>query len=214
MKRITGPDRKSWWLPPVRASLQSLEDVLEVLSDVGPVYIEAAGYEFDSLEDIRRNIARRSVDRLYLRASSSEPPWNDVRVEVEPQHVIVRADRNVASFGSLVADIFRSQVKWYSFDSDQPSWAFVKFLVTMTLLVAVLAIQKLSSSALVGFVVLLGFIPLFAWVHYQPVLGRSRVQLEHPHERDTFLERNRDRIVSGTIVSIISLLVGFLLGRL
>ena len=120
----------------------------------------------------------------------------------------------------MAAEFLRSKVRWYSFCPKNAWWygihSVLGGILVLVLLFGIFVIvpDGYWRSILLGVVAFLTIFGILPWAGDRVWFGGSRIYLHASFGKKSFWERNRDTIVVSSISSVITGLVGFVLGRL
>jgi hypothetical protein len=216
MRRV--PDNLEISLPPVRLYLDDLEHILHRLSDDMEAQIEHRGFTYDSLEELKDHIKRDTISELRMSAEHSEPPYGYLSVYVAGDGVRVSAGHTAAERASSITEFLRPRVPWYSWRPIGNWWYGIQGVFAMLLgLATFVAIDLLvplpTALRLLLAVIASLLVGSLAFTNRVWFVG-SRILLYPSVSHVGFWERNREKILVSITSSVLSGLVGFLLGRL
>ena len=205
-------------LPPVHLYLDDLEHIIQRLSDGMEVLIEHRGFVYNSLEEVKDHIKRDTISELHISAGRREPTYGSLAVNVTTDEVTVRADHTVAERATLITEFLRSRVLWYSWRPVGHWWYGVHGAIGMFLSMTVPGvISGFAPIPKAPRIILsaIAFLLLMSWTLSNRVwIGGSRIYLYPSVSHMGFWERNREKILVSAIISIMTGLIGFFLGRL
>lgn len=206
-------------LPPVRLFLDDLQQILDRLADHTDIKFRHAEYVYDSLEELTDHVRRRWIPSLAIRARAKNLSYSDIVISFEQNGTWVRADHGSAEKAAVIAYYLTSKVPWYSWHPTGSWWYAVRGGLAVVLAMAVGAalpdlipgpsgVRVLLAAAFGGVLFLMAMPPDRLW------LGGTHIGLYSAVSQPSFWERNRDRILVGALLSLMSVLFGFLLGRI
>lgn len=160
------------------------------------------------------------TDRIDIVVVAKSNVYTSLTVSVYPEEVNVYADDALKELATIVLERLRPFSPWYSWRSSRRSWTAVTSIVGVVLGMMVVAIvaealtregvQRAIANAL-GWAA--GIPVLWLGIRWQPILGRSRVELQPSPPSPGFWDRNKDAIWVGIITTAVGGLLGFLLGK-
>jgi hypothetical protein len=218
MKRID--ENVSVTLPPVRLYIEDLDQVVETVSKQDRVEITHGRVLYDSLAELRGNLAVESLRSLQIYVSARAfDQWGSLTIRFEPSKVEIRGSEVMSERAAAAAVFLSRQTPWYSWypTNHLPLWQGFFGALWTTALALAGAAMYLGSDWTTGpllFVYLgflfVGYAVLFSDVH----LGATRIFLYSRHGKPTFWQKNKDAILVAVIAALVSGAVGFVLGRI
>lgn len=216
MKRV--PDELDLTLPPVHLHLDDLEYILQRLSDGMEPSILYKGFVYDSLDEFVAHIKRDTISEIDISGRRRQPTYGYIKVRVKPDSVWVRADHVLIERGAALAEFLRSRVPWYSWRPSGSWWHGLQGALGMILMAtAPVAVIVLTPLPLASRVVLASVVWVLCAAFTFPSrvwIGGSRIRLYPSVSHVGFWERHREKLLVSLISSILSGLVGFLIGRI
>ena len=216
MRRV--PDNLAITLPPVHLHWDDVEHILNRFSDGMEALIEHRGFNYDSLKELKDHIKHDTISEIKMSARRREPPYGSRSVRVNADGVRVWADHAVAERATLITEFLRSRVLWYSWRPVGHWWYGVHGAIGMFLSMTVPGvISGFAPIPKAPRIILsaIAFLLLMSWTLSNRVwIGGSRIYLYPSVSHMGFWERNREKILVSAIISIMTGLIGFFLGRL
>lgn len=193
----------------------AIDRILKEVSELDTKFT-TSDYEFSNIDELKSHVGGAVIHNLDL-----DSPWNDksdVRIRLYESGAYVHgSDKTLASEGAYkkVCDILKHRqrpILWVL-----TSW--VSNIVAPALfgssIVLMLVLLRLYGP-LAGFGVFAAglIILLLSFLSYRQSDKKfSAVELVNKSEKQSFLKRNKDQIIVGILVSLVSLVAGILLNE-
>lgn len=217
MKRLD--EYKAIYLPPVRFYLEDLEHLMQLMSKDMVVELQHRNYSYESLDDLRANIKRESIDNLTLNSRElRESPYASLSLDIEAGRVRIFAFGNALELKAVVAEFLRTRVKWYSWRPEGSWWdglqGFLTFFVPIVAIVLMNFGFHPSPTASIIIVIMVVLLNAVFFLSNRVWLGGSRIYLYSSVGSSTFWQRNGDKILGNTIIALVSAVIAFVAGYL
>lgn len=218
MKRLD--ENKTIYLPPVRFYLEDLEHLLQLMSkNMMVVEIQHQNFSYESLDDLRINIQRESIDNLTLNARAlTESPYASVSLNIEAGHVRISTFGNTSELKAVVAEFLRTRVKWYSWRAEGRWWDGLQGVLVVAVPMVALSLINVGfhPSPTAFFIITIMIMLLTGALLFgnRVWLGGSRIYLNSSVGSTTFWQRNGDKILGNAITGLVSAVIAFFAGYL
>lgn len=206
-------------LPGVRLYLDDLSRLITRLT-VGGESVELKSGD-QSFKDVDELSSHGGVFLTHLEISVSAPQGilQTLWLRIQPDRVWIFGHHAFADRAAGAAELLRSFSPWYSWQPGNRAWwhglHFLAVIAAIWLGVALvpdLFPQRLHAVGLAT--ALLGGVGLTVFALSDRVwAGGSRIYLKSRASHRSFWERNRDAILVSAITSVMTGIVGFLIGR-
>lgn len=220
MKRVEGEFEVR--LPPVRLYLDDIEDLWGKFIEFKNIRIEHKDFEYDSVDELKAHVSRKTISELKITAISALDKvgfLGYMSVNISPNDVTIYANKNCGDKPAAIAEYLRKKTHWYSWvPASREVTAFVQGFTGVALLSAVfVTVNEITPGPIVirGLALLAAELLAFYFILPDRVwAGGSRIKLYRAASETSFWERNGERIVVLAISSLMTGVIGFLLGRI
>ena len=215
MKRVRQSGTR--YIPPVRLYWEDVEELAKLVAPDGDVKVVSGDFEYESLDELQRANAGKSISSLRL----SRCGGTGVSIDIEKSGVWVFGYGPDLPEAAQVVMFLRERSAWYLWSSRGRWWAWLWYVcgcLTMLLLGAVLvaltdADKSLSESEFWSLTALALGVPWLFLGRDHLVIG-SKIFAVRSTETTSFWERNRDYLIRDLIVVTIGAVVGYLLTKI
>jgi|WetSurMetagenome_2_1015567.scaffolds.fasta_scaffold299480_2 hypothetical protein len=198
---------------PTRLFLEDLEQIYSIINDtMGSVSVENDDYEFENLQDL---LELKSPSLTNLKLVGYKGKWPQIFFFINPGSIHIRIDKDEPSLLGTIEKVKEIITARKRYPMLSPAIKLLLSCVPFVLVLSSLIYLFVSRKPDGAFYTLIGL----SWLLIVPVLflnipPRNQIILAYSKNVPSFWKRNSDGIIVATITSILTLIIGFLFGKI
>ena len=195
---------------PTKLFLEDLENIYSNITGIEDnISIRSDDFEFENIPDLLKNKTTEVTELTIIGYKNSYP---NLFLFIYPKTIYLKADNDepmVLGVIEKIKEIIKSRKRRLLF----PAKGIIALsLIGLLGLVLALVLQKLLPDNLILSRIVLAisiFLNLSTWI--QLLFAKNQINLVYSKDAPSFWKRNRDVIISGAIMTILTLLITYLL---